>query len=370
MRVFYLWDFGVREQKDRVFGNSIAWDVPLLDGYDSVFVPNVSSEPGTHRFGGLHNPGLREAVVKWEPSAVMVFGYAWRSHLDFIMRRPRSLPVMVRGDSHLLGGRSLWKSYGPRGLIAKTAIRRCDAALAVGKANADFYCSHGMSREKISFVPHCVDNDRFAEQGSPHAGAMLRAKLGFSSSDKLVIFVGKFERKKRPDLLVDSFGRVDDPDARLLLVGSGPMERELRRSAESDTRIRFLPFQNQTEIPSVYSAADLLVLPSEGTGETWGLVVNEAMNCRCAIIVSSHVGCGKDLVVPDQNGWVFPAGDSSALADCITDALSDPKRLQSYGEVSTLLVQSYSYESATAGLLAAMSDLNSHTRKLSTEERS
>ncbi len=46
LRVFYLWDFGVVEREDKGFGRTIRWDVPLLDGYASEFVPNVSRRPG------------------------------------------------------------------------------------------------------------------------------------------------------------------------------------------------------------------------------------------------------------------------------------------------------------------------------------
>jgi hypothetical protein len=56
LRVFYLWDFGVQPRMDVQFGQTVQWDIPLLDGYDSEFVPNDSRDPGTHWFGGLDNP--------------------------------------------------------------------------------------------------------------------------------------------------------------------------------------------------------------------------------------------------------------------------------------------------------------------------
>lgn len=52
-RVFYLWDFGVNQQMDMGFKQLIQWDIPLLTGYDYEFVPNMSSNPGTHHFWGL-----------------------------------------------------------------------------------------------------------------------------------------------------------------------------------------------------------------------------------------------------------------------------------------------------------------------------
>jgi hypothetical protein len=57
-RVFYLWEFGVTAQRDPQFGATFQWDVDLLAGYDSEFVPNVARDPGTHHFRGLDNPQL------------------------------------------------------------------------------------------------------------------------------------------------------------------------------------------------------------------------------------------------------------------------------------------------------------------------
>jgi hypothetical protein len=79
-RVFYLWEFGVTPQRDPQFGTSFQWDVDLLAGYDSEFVPNTSRDPGTHHFNGLDNPALTARLAAWRPDAVLLFGYNWRSH--------------------------------------------------------------------------------------------------------------------------------------------------------------------------------------------------------------------------------------------------------------------------------------------------
>src|SRR5690242_4573930 len=62
LKVFYLWDFGVAEHRDHEFGHAIQWDIPLLDGYDYEFVPNLSRRPGLDHFFGLWNPALPHVV--------------------------------------------------------------------------------------------------------------------------------------------------------------------------------------------------------------------------------------------------------------------------------------------------------------------
>ena len=80
--------------------------------------------------------------------------------------------------------------------------------------------------------------------------------------------------------------------------------------------MHFAGFCNQSALPGYYAAADLIVLPSDGS-ETWGLVVNEAMACGLPAIVSDRVGCAQDLVEEAVTGHTFPLGSVSSLAECL-----------------------------------------------------
>ena len=140
------------------------------------------------------------------------------------------------------------------------------------------------------------------------------------------------------------------PDLALLFVGSGELESELRRAAgpELGRSVFFAPFQNQTRMPMVYASADVFVLPSYGPAETWGLAVNEAMNLAVPCIVSTHVGCGPDLVSQGDTGWIFEAGDVAALAGSLELALAaGPVGRARVGTNARERVDAYSYDSAT-----------------------
>ncbi len=141
----------------------------------------------------------------------------------------------------------------------------------------------------------------------------------------------------------------------LLFVGSGRLENELRLRAAGLPNVRFAPFQNQSRMPRTYAAADLFVLPSYGPYETWGLAVNEAMSMAKPVVVSSHVGCGEDLVKPFWNGLTFEAGDRSALTAALADALSDRNRLRQWGTAGRATLQNFTYAETTEGLLDALS---------------
>ncbi len=111
-------------------------------------------------------------------------------------------------------------------------------------------------------------------------------------------------------------------------------------------------FQNQTELPAWYAAADVLVLPSDG-GETWGLVVNEALACGTPAVVSDAVGCAPDLALdrdPGRTGAVFAVGDPAALADAV-------ERLQPHLGTDALLASIAAVSSAHAPEAAAAAAL-------------
>lgn len=92
-------------------------------------------------------------------------------------------------------------------------------------------------------------------------------------------------------------------------------------AAEAGIPAHFHGFANQSELPAIYAAADVIVLPSDAR-ETWGLVINEAMACGVPAVVSDTVGCGPDLVERGLTGAVFPLGDLAALARGINSVLA------------------------------------------------
>jgi glycosyltransferase involved in cell wall biosynthesis len=363
IHVFYLWDFGVVEAKDPGFGITLEWDIPLLEGYSYSFVQNVSSDPGNHHFMGYINPGLARQVAAWKPDVVFLMNYAFLSYFIFLLdSRTWKWPILFRGDSHDVGRQDKIHVRMSK-LIRKIVFARFSAFLDVGTNNRNYLIASGVPLRKLFHSPHAIDNNRF-QAAIPKAlcqAKILRSSLLIREDQTLITFVGKLIAIKRPFDLLRAFSLLA-PEIRrrasLLFVGEGKLKTDLRcatRASELED-VHFLDFQNQSSMPSVYSAADLLVLPSQQ--ETWGLVVNEAMNLSCPALVSDHVGCAPDLILSDQTGWVFQTGNVLALRDSLAKAILDPVKLRQMGVNAANHVARYSYESASVGLHQALSCVN------------
>lgn len=128
-----------------------------------------------------------------------------------------------------------------------------------------------------------------------------------------ILFVGQFIELKRLDLLIDAIAAIERDDVELTVVGSGPLEAQLRERAQTTLgpRVRWLGRQKSTEVPRHMASADCLVLPSRYDG--WGAVVSEALMAGTPAICSDK--CGAAGVVRDsRRGGVFPADDLDALS--------------------------------------------------------
>ncbi len=376
LRVFYLWNPAASTLQDPGFDQPVKWDLPLLEGYDYEFVSNTSVMPGTGNFRGLRNPELLERLRSYQPTAALLIGYKYRSlmRLIFTSERKRGFPLLFRGDSHRLGKVESRKekvesrSEGGQGSAVRSLrselrrrlisgiYRRFAAFLYVGQANREYFRLHGVPEHKLFFSPHAIENDRFLRDRDIHReeGRKWRRELGIPETSLLTLFAGKFQEKKRPLDLLEGFLRLRRDDHCLLFVGAGALEAPLRERSASAQNIYFAPFQNQTAMPRTYAAADLFVLPSFGAEESWGLAVNEALCLGLPVIVSTHVGCGPDLIHDGQNGLVFPAGDVDALAGCLQEALNNPERLRRWGEEGRKMVRNYNFERAADGLEKAL----------------
>jgi len=341
IKVFFCWDFGVKETVDPGFGRTIRWDIPLLDGYEHEFLPNLARRPGTNHFFGIVNPTAPARIASFRPDVVVVHNYVHLTENE-VMAAARlfRVPVLLRGESNLLPKRSL-RTRALKRLLLPPLFRGLGGALAIGTLSARYFESYGIPPERVFIAPYTVDNAFFqsrAEEARAEAKTW-RAELGIPENDLVALYAAKLIPVKGCGDLIRAFGARPRKNAHLVLVGDGPLRGELEALArDSGANVHFLGFVNQQRMPAAYALGDVFVLPSRF--EPWGLVVNEAMNLGLPIIASDQVGAVPDLVLPD-NGWVFPATSVDSLASILDDALADRNALKNRGKASLQRISSW-----------------------------
>jgi glycosyltransferase involved in cell wall biosynthesis len=339
------------------FGVEFEWDVPLLDGYDHTFLHNRSRVPDVSTSHGCDTPEIAGIIERERFDAFLVNGWYNRSYRQAIRACWRTkTPLMVRGDSHLLTPRSKAKQLLKEGLF-RFLIPRFDRYLVVGQRSREYYLHYGADAARMRFVPHFVDNAWFRARAAAEDPSALRATLGLDQETLIALFIGKFIAEKKPQDLIRAAHRLREHGrpVQVVLVGAGELEEFLRgECARLDIPATFAGFKNQSELPYYYVGSDVLVLPSDG-GETWGLVVNEAMACGRPAVVAETVGCAPDLVENDLTGYAYPPGDVVALADVLAQAF----QLRHAPGLRVALDQKmaiYSLETAADGILGAVQE--------------
>jgi glycosyltransferase involved in cell wall biosynthesis len=211
---------------------------------------------------------------------------------------------------------------------AKWTIRSVDAMVAVSSAMRDRM--YQLATPKcVRVIPNGVNLQLFKYIDRD----LARQRTGLPSDTPVVLFVGALLPVKNVHCLIAAFRRVHElvPNALLVLVGEGPLQRELEVSAADKgiaAVVRFAGPQDREFIPTWMAAADLLVLPSVNEGMP--LVVLEAMASGLPVVASDVGGIAEALGDPPA-GLLAPPSDEARLSDALTNLLCNPELRREMG---------------------------------------
>jgi glycosyltransferase involved in cell wall biosynthesis len=201
----------------------------------------------------------------------------------------------------------------------------CDGYFGFGERSRDYLVSLGAKREKI-FIP--CQAAALPVTFSPERALAERMQYRAGNAP-VFLFVGRLSEEKGITTLIDAFAGIAKrlPDPQLRIVGTGPLERDLRKRVTElglDRSITFVGSLQDEPLSREYYGATCLVLPSRS--EPWGLVVNEALAHGCPVVVSESCGCVPELVHEGVSGYAFTAGDGAGLQRTLlkaTEAFAD-----------------------------------------------
>jgi len=253
---------------------------------------------------------------------------------DLIARAIPGAPrFVVSYHSDIVRQRTLLRVY--RHLLRRT-LARADRIVATSPryiATSPFLAPQA---DKCVVVPLSVDPTRFANPDTAAVRA-LRERYG----TPLLLFVGRLRYYKGLDFLIAALAQLPAP-AQVLIVGTGPERQRLQaqvQAANLGQRVHFLDDVSDADLPAVYAAADLFVLPSHLRSEAFGIVQLEAQAAGLPI-VCTELGTGTSYVTQHGvTGFVVPPADPAALARAIAVLLANPDPARRMGEAGRARVQ-------------------------------
>jgi glycosyltransferase involved in cell wall biosynthesis len=362
--VFYATDTSLRGKRDEGFGTTVAWDVPLLEGYpNSVIFPGQNRQ--THPVTAFLETG--RLMERHRLSGVLLTDFRRSLGLPLLLQANiKRLPVWIRQETQdeafvRNGLKSMCRDMCYRFLYS-----RVEHAFAIGELNRGHLLRHGMPKAKISMSRYCAP-DRFIQHSADdikRLGQEKRASLGINTEELVIGFFGKLISKKDPLLLLEAvqiLNKSAERPLRILFVGSGELEEILRSSSAKleslGIRTSFAGFVNQSSIAEYYAATDILALPSRRMGETWGLVVNEGIQAGCSVAMSNAVGCHAEFGrLPHCR--IFRNEDAGDLAVALSSLISNPPPDRAW---SRAFMDPYSTRSAAKAIAVEISRLAPRT---------
>jgi glycosyltransferase involved in cell wall biosynthesis len=236
-----------------------------------------------------------------------------------LLGRALRVPVIISHEHSVTRGRieGRRRTWLLSAIDAGTA-RCCDKIIAVSEAVKKCLVENSIPGEKVEVVLNSIDTSVFATAAG---GAAIRGEFGLQGA-ALVTIVARLAAGKNHALLLEAFRllHVRRAEARLLIVGSGPLESALRAQAESMAPGAVKFAGTRTDIPAIMAASDVVVLCSER--ETFGRVLVEAMASAKPVIGTAVDGI-PEVIADGQTGILVAPGDCSALAAAMETLLAD-----------------------------------------------
>ncbi|MFH1858260.1 MAG: glycosyltransferase family 4 protein [Candidatus Omnitrophota bacterium] len=319
---------GADLQVIQIAGKGSPYEFARITDCDTVAFPWMCLYPH-ETMESLHSSVVSKRLFseldRIKPDVILAGAIAYPSGATAVRwARRRKRAVVIMDDARL--------KDVPRSCLVNWVKRRIyanvDALLIPAPSHTADYEFWGVDIDRMFFGIDVVDNDFFSKDSAvaKYSPEFIRQK--YALPEKYILGVGRQIAKKNWVLLIRAFVAVHAErraEWGLVLVGDGPEAENLKHLAASlDGKVIFLPFQSQRALCEIYSLADCLVLPS--FGETWGLVVNEAMACGLPVMVSKECGCARTLVQDGYNGWVFDPQSPAYLTALLRRFIDIPEK--------------------------------------------
>jgi phosphatidylinositol alpha-mannosyltransferase len=249
------------------------------------------------------------------------------------------------GTFHATNGRPGYNLGRPFSkFFLKRWFRKLHGKIAVSQSAREF--AHGHFPGYYNIIPNGVDLEHFSPEVAPIEE--------FNDGKLNILFVGRMEKRKGLNYLLDAFARVKEevPNARLIAVGPGTRlrrkyKKKVARSGLKD--VVFVGYASYEELPRYYQTADIFCAPATGS-ESFGIVLLEAMAMTKPIVASDIEGYA-DVISDGVDGVLVPPRDSQGLAQALGSLLNDEPRRREMGAQGRAKARKLGWDSIARQLL-------------------
>lgn len=323
LQVFFFSKAGLTKTYSKYFNKEFKWDVNLLDGYNHKFISYDDHVEIKNRPLGTAKKYLNPIHT----DILMVHGYVDKFSREGVRyAKKKGIQTILRGPitSKKKPSRSILKRILRDLYLKYFFFNDIDYFLYLGKASYKEYVRLGVTKNKLFHSYYTVDYENFENQKKIFSKLKSRKELNIKDKTFVIIIVGAINSRKNHNLLLRAIEHSKfRKDLHLLIVGDGPKKKEILNNLNriQSGGVTFVGFVNQLELGKYYLAADLFVFPS--LYDSWGLVLNEAIQFGLPVLVSNNVSSGEDLVIEGKNGYLFDPNDHIELANKIDIIYND-----------------------------------------------
>ncbi len=306
--VFYWRPVQQSAATDGETGASVSWGFDLLAGYPCLQV----------------NPDDPESFLKQlrQSGVLYLVSNGWKDGFARLIEGAvkEGVQVGLRIDSVVWDKGALEMRI--RRMWLGRAYKPFSHFFSSGTVGDEYLLAMGYGKEKIRRWPYCIDVDFFTRTDARRQEAdTLRQSYGLDERP-VVLSVCKWLERENPLELLQAFVQLNDPGIQLVMIGDGILKGQMVALKEKypALSITFPGYVPYAQLPGWYAASRLFV--HTASCEVWGVSIHEAMASGCAVIGSTRVGSGYDLIRQGQNGFQYSLGDVQALGQSIVSSLS------------------------------------------------
>jgi glycosyltransferase involved in cell wall biosynthesis len=329
--------------RDRGFGLNISWDNREKTGFAETLLAD-SAKRTYGPFLNSRSRNLGKVLKEFKPDFIYLNGYTHAISVQgWWWAKTHNVPLAIRCDGDTLTEKVAWKSAIRRQLVS-FITRDAYRVTHQGLENKRFWQENGATAAQLIWTPCVSDSQVFRVKAFASESERQSFRKAHETEENEVVFVvsGKLISRKRPADAIQAIAQNRDLPLRLWFLGSGELESELKALADElgvSEKIYWWGFRNQSEIPKILQAADVLLHPSQA--DPWPYSILDGAISGLALLLSDKTGSYPDWMAEPPAGMAFACGDIENLSERMAAVIKDRDRLQAYQTAAQTRSQAY-----------------------------